>query len=230
MRSYEFAPGDAAPSADGPEATCPQPCTHGGRRHRNAKPLELADDTLISPPRVFSRQTQDQVSNLPPDPWPARTTRIGPTLRHQAPMPAQQRCRGDDEGSPTRPRQELARRRQEHAVDGRHRRTACLPSQNCELVPQHDDLQLLEVVRAPTQDGELENASKEEVTERKKHGSLRPESDATILRIGAQPAGLNVRPGRTRRRRLLHPSGDHKDRSQLWRARLPHQDSTLQVS
>ena len=139
---------------------------------------------------------QDQVSNLPPDPWPPRTTRIGPTLRRQAPMPAQQRCRGDHEGSPTRPRQELARRRQEHALDGRHRRTACLPSQNCELVPQYDDLQLREVVRAPTQDGELEDAAKEEVTERKEHGASGGVRCDPILRIGLTAVPLEIMPGR----------------------------------
>jgi hypothetical protein len=64
MRSYELAPGDAWASADRPEATCPQPGAHGGRRYRNAKPLELTDDALVSPPRVLSRQTQDQLPDL----------------------------------------------------------------------------------------------------------------------------------------------------------------------
>lgn len=39
MRSDELAPGRARPRADWSEATCPKPCAHGRRRHRDADPL-----------------------------------------------------------------------------------------------------------------------------------------------------------------------------------------------
>jgi hypothetical protein len=36
----------------------------GGRRDGDAKALQLADDTLIAPPRILPRQPYDQRSNV----------------------------------------------------------------------------------------------------------------------------------------------------------------------
>ena len=74
MRSDELAPGRARGRPDWSEATCPQPCAHGRRRHRDAESFELANDALIPPARVFSRKPQDQLPNFGTDRRPAGTT------------------------------------------------------------------------------------------------------------------------------------------------------------
>ena len=75
-----------------------------------------------------------------------------------------------------------------------------MPSQNGELVPQHDDLQFLKVVRAPTQDGELEGASKKEVAEREQHGASGGVRCERLFYASVLPPYLRMscRPGQTR--------------------------------
>src|SRR4029450_2869065 len=74
MRCYEFAPGRARASAGRSEATFPQPCAYGRRRHRDAESFELPDDPLVPPARFFSREPQDQLPNFGPNRGPAGTT------------------------------------------------------------------------------------------------------------------------------------------------------------
>jgi hypothetical protein len=45
----------------------------------------------VAPPPVVSRETQDQRADLPTNRRPPGSPRVRPSLRHQAPMPAQQR-------------------------------------------------------------------------------------------------------------------------------------------
>jgi hypothetical protein len=65
-------------------------------------------------------------------------------------MPPKQRGRGDHEGSPAFPRQEPTRRRQEQSVDRRDRRTRGLVTQDGKFMPEHNDFEFFEVVRATT--------------------------------------------------------------------------------
>ncbi len=73
--------------------TCPQQhLPHGGRRNRNAKTLELADDPFVSPVRVLPRETQDQLAERALEPRsPGPPVRVRPPARDQLPMPAKQR-------------------------------------------------------------------------------------------------------------------------------------------
>src|ERR1700686_743108 len=100
MRSYELAPGRARASADWSEATFPKPCAHGRRRHRDAESLELPNDALISPARVFSREPQDQLPNFWTNRQPAGTRGWRQSFSDQAPMPTEQRGRRDEERAP----------------------------------------------------------------------------------------------------------------------------------
>jgi hypothetical protein len=84
-------------------------------------------------------------------------------------MPAKQRCRCGDEGPPACARQEPASRRQEQPVGPCHRRTAGSSSEDGEFVPNHDDFQLLELVRPETQGSKLQNSPKQQVTDREEH-------------------------------------------------------------
>jgi hypothetical protein len=110
---------------------------------------------LITPPRVVSRETDNQRSDLAADRSAPRSTGVRPPLRHQAPMPAQQRPRCDDEGPPACARQETAGRRKEEAVGLRHHGPAGASPEDGEFVPKHDDFQLLEIVRPKAQGSKL---------------------------------------------------------------------------
>ena len=87
----------------------------------------------------------------------------------QAPMPAQQRRRRHDEGSPACAREEPAGRREEEPVGPRQRRTADSSPENGELVLKHDDLQLLEIVRPKPPRSKLQNLPKHHITEGEEH-------------------------------------------------------------
>jgi hypothetical protein len=54
---------------------------------------------------------------------------------------------------------------EEHAIGDRELRTPCLTAQHRELVPQHDDLQLLERLGATTKQHELEQAAADQIGE-----------------------------------------------------------------
>src|SRR5207244_7328433 len=120
MRTPELAPGHPSARAGGSETHGPQPVAHRCRRDRHAEAFQFADDALVPPPRVVSRETDDQLADLTADWTPPDSMRVPPTLRHQAPMPTKQRRGRDDEGSPAYPRQEPTRRREEEPVGPRH--------------------------------------------------------------------------------------------------------------
>jgi hypothetical protein len=104
MRPDELAPSHPFAGAGRTEPDGPQPRADRRRRDLHAKPLQLADNPLISPPGVLSGQTEHQASNLAPHRRATDWTRIRPTLRHQTAMPSKQGLRRDDEGSPILPR------------------------------------------------------------------------------------------------------------------------------
>src|SRR6266849_3919827 len=135
---------------------------------------------LITPPRVVSRETDDQRSDLTAERRAPGSTRVRPPLRHQAPMPAKQCPRCDDEGPPACARQEPAGGREEEPVGPRHRRTAGSSPEDGEFVPKHEDFQFLEIVRPKTQGSKQQNPSKHYVTEREEHKGLQ-RSQATAL-------------------------------------------------
>ena len=140
---------------------------HGRRRHRDAKTLQLADNPWIAPPRVFSGEPQYELSNLTPHRRPPDGTRVRPPLGDQAPMPAQQRRRRDDEGPPTYARHQPAGDGEQHTVDGSNRRTACGAPEDREFVPQDDDFEFLELLRPNAKHHELEKPANQPDTSRK---------------------------------------------------------------
>jgi hypothetical protein len=61
-------------------------------------------------------------------------------------MPAEERCRGHEEGDPAFARQDSARRREQDPVDGPELRSARRPLQHPELMAQDEDLEVLDTV------------------------------------------------------------------------------------
>jgi hypothetical protein len=98
----ELAPCHSPPLAAGPNTPCPQPGAHRRRGNHHPQALQFADDALIPPPRVVVRQAERHFSHLPPQWRATHGTHVGPPLRDQAPMPAKQGRRCEDEGRPAR--------------------------------------------------------------------------------------------------------------------------------
>jgi len=84
-------------------------------------------------------------------------------------MPAQQRRRRHDEGSPPIAWQPSAGSGEEHSVDGGHCGTARPSPKNPEFVPQHDDFEFLEFVRLNDQGDQLQKPAKQHVAQRHDH-------------------------------------------------------------
>jgi PAS domain S-box-containing protein len=84
----KFPPAHAASGAHRAQARLPQPVAHRRGRDDDAKAFEFADDALIAPAWVFTRQTDREPSKVAPN-WSATTmVWIRPALGHQPSMPA----------------------------------------------------------------------------------------------------------------------------------------------
>src|SRR5262249_13011499 len=146
VHADKLAPGRSPSSADSPETRLLQPSTH--RRWRDAHPetFQLADDPLVTPSRVFARETQGKRPDITPN-RPATTSAcVRPAFRDQVSMPAEQRRGRDEERVPAGARGQPTGGSQQEPVDWCDCRSTHPPPQDCELVSQDQDLQLLEVV------------------------------------------------------------------------------------
>jgi hypothetical protein len=83
-------------------------------------------------------------------------------------MPAQERCRGDEEGGPSITRERPARRRKQDPVEGPKLRSARRPLQHPELMAEDEDLEVLGAVdpaRSTTTDEQTDEGADDEVDE-----------------------------------------------------------------
>lgn len=128
--------------------------------------MQLACDPLIAPARVLARQPDHQHTDLAADRRPPATIAVRPAPGDEPPMPPKQRRWRDEERSPARPRQQLTCGGKEDSIGRRQLRSTCLSAQYRELVSEHHDLKLLEILRAGTQRHELEHAAEHQVAER----------------------------------------------------------------
>jgi hypothetical protein len=97
-------------------------------------------------------------------------------------MPSEQRRWRDDEGLPTRTRQESAGRGEEQPVNSGDCGTARLAPQDREFVSQHDDFEFLELRRSHAQRHELEKPAEHQVAQRHEHKAPRERGYGPILR------------------------------------------------
>src|SRR5918996_3959365 len=116
--AYEVTPRHPTALAGRPDPRASQHLANRRRRDGDAEPLQLADDPLISPPWILSRETHDEVADFASNARSASAASVRPSPGHEPPMPAEQRRWRDDERPPLRTRQEPARRGPKHTVDG----------------------------------------------------------------------------------------------------------------
>ena len=84
-------------------------------------------------------------------------------------MPAQERCRGDEEGGPSITRERPARRHEQDPVDDPKLRSARRPLQHPELMAEDEDLEVLGAVVPVTPagaDDEGDEGANEQVEDR----------------------------------------------------------------
>jgi hypothetical protein len=187
--------------AGGSEAGFAEELAYTGGGDREAEPAKLADDPLIAPPRVLTCEAQHQPADLAADRRPADSTWIRPALRHQPPVPAKQRRRGDEKRPPTRSRQQPARGGEEDSILGPQLRPSDLTTQHDQLVAEHHDLELLELVRSKAQRRELKKAPKYEVAERPEQ-----QQDSSATR-GRANDSTDQKSRHRRGTELTHPTG-----------------------
>jgi hypothetical protein len=100
-------------------------------------------------------------------------------------MPAQQRLRSHQERPPRATWQHPTERSQEKPVGWRELRPPHLPPQNRQLVPQHQDLELLRALAAREQQDQLEQTAGKDVHQRQGHEQ--PPGDGTPTLPRPQP-------------------------------------------
>src|SRR6266516_5881350 len=163
----EGAPRKSAALAGGADARLTQDLLDGRRRHPQTEPVDLADDTLVAPARVLSSEAKDELADLTADRRATRLSGVRPAASNQTAVPAQQRRRRHKKRLPTRPRQQPTRGSEKDSVTRPQLRTTCLAAKHRQLMPEHHDLELLEVLRPGTQEQKLKQAAQRQVAERR---------------------------------------------------------------
>jgi hypothetical protein len=148
-------------------------------------PRPLSSPTIRSyPHRGFSRasrRTSSRTSRLTLG-RPGTPPRIRPVLGDEPAVPRQQRFRGHKERAPPRPGEQPARRGQENTICGPQRRARGLPAKHSKLMAQDDDLELLAIRRAKTQQHERHHPPHHQVHERPPHQLLPSSIEPATLR------------------------------------------------
>src|SRR6266568_178530 len=134
------------------ETCLKQHLPHGGRRNRNAKTLELANDPFVSPVRVLPRETKDQLAERALERRsPGPPVRVCPAALDQLAVPAKQRLRLEREGRPRRLGKRAAQRREQRSIRSCQLRARGLSAEDRQLMAKDEDLQLLRATREPQQ-------------------------------------------------------------------------------
>ncbi len=171
----------------------------------------------MTPARVLARKTKHQLPHLrrqrrTPDP----TGRLAPPPPHQRLMPPQQRPRRDQHHCPRGARQVMRGGGQQCSIWHSELRPSNLAAQNLELVPQHQQLNVLHVQAAATPNKRRQQRPKREVEEGEGHAADPPNPRAQEQRhqywreVGSRAANAARRTTR-KIGRLGTPSSSRKD-------------------
>jgi hypothetical protein len=183
---------------------------HRAGRDLVAQPGQFALDAPMPPTWIVPGQPQHQIPDRPGRPRPsAPAARIGPAAADQVPMPAQQRLRRHREDTPPAAWQQ-------QPIPTPMLRPGYLPAQHRQLMPQHQNLDLLARLRPAEQDCQLQQPPNHQIDHGQDHGvgcwrSAEAQVNATIK---------VSEPQRLRREGQAHEaqSAQHRHRS---RARQP---------
>lgn len=156
-----------------PETRFEQHLAHRCRGDADADALELADDPLVSPVRVLSGETQDQLTERA---LKRRSPRfpmcVRPAARDKLAMPAQQCVRFHREVPPSRPRHCATERSEQRPISTGQPRPASPPAQHGHLMTQEQDLELLRATGPRQQPHQREQVPRHQINERPEQAAL----------------------------------------------------------
>src|SRR5207247_1246747 len=179
LLAQELPPAHTYASRCGLDAVAVEHVPDAARRQRNSEPDQLAMDPLVSPARVLRRQPRDQLSRLREQLRSARPSAlIRPAAADEFAMPAQKCRRLDEERPPSRLRKHLAERRQQGTIGRPQARPTDLAPQHLQLMPQHEDLDLLRPLRTTKENEKLEQTADHPISERQ---ALKQQTPSTHL-------------------------------------------------
>jgi len=131
---------------------------------------QLALDPLISPPVILAGEPLDQRGDLGVDRRTACPVRIGPLPGDEAAVPAKHSTGGDQPVRPQASGQEPDERGEDRAVGPVQVRPGLGAAQHGNLVPQHEQLDVLGRRRAAQQDQPAAEPDEDQVKQAKRHG------------------------------------------------------------
>ena len=135
---------------------------------------QLALDPLVPPVRILRRHPHDQRGEPVVDRWPSGPIRIGPLLAHETAMPAQDRARSEQAMVTQRLGQPAHERGEHGPVRPVHPWPWVAAAQDGDLVPQHEELDILAGGRAAHQQDQPEHLPEDQVQQPQRHVGIMP--------------------------------------------------------
>ena len=125
---------------------------------------ELAVDASVAPGGVLAGHLEYQRADRLWGGWAAwLSSRVGPAVGDELGVPAQQGSRGDEPNPAQRGGEQSAQRAEDGAVDPVHRRAGVASTQDGDLVPEHQDLDVLGCIRASEQRQPAQQTGEEQI-------------------------------------------------------------------
>jgi hypothetical protein len=170
LRPEEVPPGLAEPPASGREPSSGEHTADRRRREPQAETFQLTLDAQVPPAGVLARQAEDQLHEISINRRAAAMPPgIGPALRHQAPVPAQQGLGPHQEARPASAGKHTRGRGKEDPVGVGELGARNLPTEDRQFMAQHDDLEILGSRRTEPQRHQFEHAPGQDVQQRRNH-------------------------------------------------------------
>src|SRR5205823_5668013 len=175
LRFQELAPTRAAATRRRFQTGASEKPPDARRRDDEAELAQLATDPAMTPARVLARKPEHLLPHLR---WKRRTPdatgRLAPSPPHQRLMPPQPCPRPHQQHGSRRAREMNGCSDQECSIRHPELRPSNLATQNLELVPQHQQLNVLHVQAAAAPNKRTQESPKREVEKREGHAADPP--------------------------------------------------------
>ena len=142
--------------------------------HAVAELEQLALDPHVPPARVLPRHPHYQGGEHVVDRWPSGPVGVGPSSANEAAMPAQDRVRGDHAVATQCAGQPPDESGEHGPVRPVHARSWVGPAQDGDLVPQHEELDVLGSGRAAHQQDQPEHLPEDQIQQPQRHVEIMP--------------------------------------------------------
>jgi hypothetical protein len=159
----------------GPRLVGKQDAPDRARRHTRAEIQQLAGDPWVAPAWVLAGEAQHELTDpIIESRTAGASTRLRPPATDEFPMPAQKRLWRHDQAASAWLRQDSRQRREEGRIGGAKRSAPLLPSENDELMSQHEQPDVFGEFAASAADEQPQQGREGEIGERKDHEPILP--------------------------------------------------------